>query len=418
MNVEIITIGDELLIGQVIDTNSAWIAQQLNEIGFKVIWKTSVRDLENDIIQAFDLAMNRAEVVLVTGGIGPTKDDITKKTLCKYFKTKLVQSPEVLENIKQLLQKSDKTLNQLTADQALVPENCTIIQNQVGTAPVTWFEQKGKILVSMPGVPFEMKWIMTNEIIPRLKKHFNRDIYINHKTLYVANHTESNLAIKLTKFEENLPPFIKLAYLPAAGLIRLRLTGEHPQKTQLEETINNTFEQLRQILGTDIVTDCDEAIEKVLGKKLLEKKYTLATAESCTGGQIAHAITTIPGASAYYKGGVIVYSNEMKEHLLGISSETLRKYGAVSQETVIEMLHKTQKRLLSHCAIAVSGIAGPTGGTPEKPVGTVWIGVAAGKNYRTYMFHFGNNREQNIQKSATVAMLLLKGLLDEIDTSK
>ncbi|MDD6211515.1 MAG: CinA family nicotinamide mononucleotide deamidase-related protein [Bacteroidales bacterium] len=415
MNVEIVTIGDELLIGQVIDTNSAWMAQQLNEAGFRVVWKTSIGDDEQDIINAFSAALKRADVVLVTGGIGPTKDDITKKTLCKFFHTELVESPETLTNIKEILRKSDKTLNELTASQALVPKDCTVIQNKAGTAPITWFDRNGKVLVSMPGVPFEMKWVMSNEIIPRLAKHFQRDVFILHRTLYVANFTESKLAMRLEDFETTLPDYIKLAYLPAAGLIRLRLTGQHKDGQMLTEHIDSLFYELHQILGDNIVTDSDEAIEIVLGNLLRKKGYTLGTAESCTGGRIAHAITSVPGASDYYTGGVVVYSNAMKEALLGVSPSTLQQYGAVSEEVVLEMLKGTQKRIGCHCAIAVSGIAGPSGGTPEKPVGTVWIGVASGDKYRIRMFHFGTNREQNILKSTTIALLFMKGLLDETE---
>ena len=413
MNVEIITIGDELLIGQVVDTNSSWMGQQLGKEGFRIAWKTTIGDVENDIVLAVEAAFKRADLILMTGGIGPTKDDITKKTLCKLFNTHLVESPEVLANINELLARRQKALNELTASQAMVPEGAGIIQNRAGTAPCTWFERKGKVLVSMPGVPFEMKWLMENGVIPRLKQRFKRDLFISHRSLYVANFTESALAMHLSGLEDDLPPYIKLAYLPASGLIRLRLTGEHVDEEVLNCRIDSFFVRLKEALGNNVVVESDEGVASVVGKLLSEKELTLCTAESCTGGNIARLITAIPGASSYFNGGAVVYSNKLKEQLLGVSPHALEQFGAVSCEVVGEMLAGTTARFGCDCAIAVSGVAGPGGGTPEKPVGTVWIGAAVRDRSETRLFHLGNNRENNIDKASILALLMLKSLLDK-----
>ena len=414
MNVEIITIGDELLIGQVIDTNSSWMAQKLGEEGFHVVRKTSIGDIESDIIEAVGAAFGRVDLVLTTGGIGPTKDDITKKTLCKIFDSELVKSPEVLANINELFKKNNKVLNELTASQAVVPEKALIIQNRAGTAPAMCFERNEKVLISMPGVPFEMKWLMENEIIPHLKQRFKRDLFICHRTLHVANYTESRLAMQLSDFEEELPDYIKLAYLPAAGLIRLRLTGENADERLLDEQIDSLFFQLKGILGDNVVADSDDAIEAVIGKQLREKRLTFCVAESCTGGNIAHLITSVAGASDYFSGGVVVYSNAAKQQILGVSETTLERFGAVSREVISEMLGGTLARFGSDCAVAVSGIAGPGGATSDKPVGTVWIGASACGQSEICLFQFGNNREHNIAKASTMALLMLKALLDKI----
>ena len=412
MNVEIITIGDELLIGQVVDTNSSWMGQQLGREGFHIAWKTTIGDVEGDIVSAVEAAFKRADLILMTGGIGPTKDDITKKTLCKLFNTRLVESPEVLANISELLARRQKALNELTASQAMVPEGAEVIQNRVGTAPCTWFERDGKVLVSMPGVPFEMKWLIENGVIPRLKQRFKRDLFICHRSLYVANFTESALAMHLSDFEDALPSYIKLAYLPALGLIRLRLTGENGDEGLLGSRVDLFFSRLKELLGDNVVVESDDDIAAVVGKQLSEKGLTLCTAESCTGGNIARLITAVSGASGYFNGGAVVYSNKLKEQLLGVSPQTLAQFGAVSREVVSEMLAGTLARFGCDCAVAVSGVAGPGGGSPEKPVGTVWIGAAVRGQSETRLFHLGNNRENNIDKASTLALLMLKGLLD------
>ena len=413
MNVEIITIGDELLIGQVVDTNSAWMGQLLGDEGFRVVRRTSVGDEEQDILDAFQAAMQRAQIVLVTGGIGPTKDDITKKTLCTYFGCGMHFSDEVFETIQQIYCRSGRQMNELTRGQAMVPDDCTVIQNQAGTAPCTWFERNGKVLISMPGVPSEMKWLMTNEVMPRLKQFFRQDVFIRHKTCWVSGYPESVLAIKLTSFEEEMPSFVKLAYLPQPGLIRLRLSAYAENEEQAVKAIAEQTEKLHTLLSGHILADEDKAIEILVGELLREKKRWMGTAESCTGGRIANMITLIPGSSDYFKGGVVAYSNEVKQHLLGVSEESLIRHGAVSREVVEQMAQGVVRNLGCDCAVATSGIAGPGGGTPEKPVGTVWIAAALKDRVISECYHFGTVRDQNIQRAANMALLMLVHLLQE-----
>lgn len=413
MNVEIITIGDELLIGQVVDTNSAWMGQQLGDEGFRVVRRTSVGDEEQDMLDAFDAAMKRAQIVLVTGGIGPTKDDITKKTLCKYFGCGMHFSDAVFETIQQIYCRSGRQMNELTRNQALVPDACTVIQNQSGTAPCTWFEHDGRVLVSMPGVPSEMKWLMTNEVLPRLKAFFRQDLFIRHKTCWVSGYPESVLAIKLAPFEEQLPSFVKLAYLPQPGLIRLRLSAYAESSEQAEQAIASQTEKLHALLAENILADEDKAIEVQIGELLREKHLVMGTAESCTGGRIANMITLISGSSDYFAGGVVSYSNDVKHNVLGVSEESLMQHGAVSREVVEQMALGAIRTLGCDCAVATSGIAGPGGGTPEKPVGTVWIAAALGERVISECYHFGTVRDQNIQRAANMALLMLLHLLQE-----
>lgn len=413
MDVEIITIGDELLIGQVVDTNSAWMGRVLGDEGFHVIHKVTVGDVEADILDAFDKAMKRAGIVLVTGGIGPTKDDITKKTLCKFFRTGLHFSEEVLANIADMFQKTGKTMNPLTHDQAYVPENCTVIQNKMGTAPITWFEREGKVLVSLPGVPSEMKWAVREEILPRLKKRFRQDLYIRHQTLWVSGYTESGLAMHLEEFEKGLPSFISLAYLPTPGLIRLRLSAYYSDKEEMDSAISEQTGRLRILLKENILAEEDKPVQEIIGDVLRSKKLTLGTAESCTGGKIAEMITSIPGSSDYFVGGIVSYSDKVKHQVLEVSNLSLDTYGAVSRQVVEEMVTGAMKTLNCDCAVATSGIAGPGGGTTEKPVGSVWIAVAWKNSVKSQLFQFGRNREQNIMRAANMALLMLKDLLKE-----
>lgn len=413
MDVEIITIGDELLIGQVVDTNSAWMGQVLGDEGFHVIHKVTVGDVEAHMLDAFDWAMKRSQIVLVTGGIGPTKDDITKKTLCKFFHTGLRLSEEVLANIEDIFQKSGKAMNPLTHDQAYVPEDCTVIQNRVGTAPITWFERDGKILVSFPGVPSEMKWAMKEEILPRLKAKFRQDLYIKHQTLWVSGYTESALAMHLEEFEKQLPAFVSLAYLPTPGLIRLRLSAYYEDASAVESAMREQTDKLRGLLEGNILAEEDKPIQEIIGEVLRCKKLTLGTAESCTGGKIAEMITSVPGSSDYFVGGIVSYSNNVKHQILDVSNLSLDTYGAVSRQVVEEMVTGALRTLNCDCAVATSGIAGPGGGTDEKPVGTVWIAVAWKDRVKSQLFHFGKNREQNILRSANMALLMLNSLLKE-----
>ena len=413
ITVEIITIGDELLIGQVIDTNSAWMAHELNLIGFDVRYKTTVGDDECDIPDAFGRALNRAQVVLVTGGIGPTKDDITKKTLCKFFDTSLVFDEKTLETVETVVRGLGRPLNELTRNQAFVPKDCTVIQNQWGTAPVTWFETHGKILVSMPGVPYEMKGVMREEILPRLQTFFHSADTIIHKTFWVKNYGESMLAIHLESFENELPPAIKLAYLPTSGLIRLRLTGKGSNAEELSIQMEKQREKLLACLANDIVSEIDDDLENILDKRLREKQLTLALAESCTGGKLASLFTAIPGCSNYFKGGIVCYSNEVKERLLGVDPSLLENYGAVSQQVVEAMAAGAYRVFNADCIIAVSGIAGPDGGTPEKPVGTVWIAVSYKGKTQSQEYHFSQNRESNILRSCNNGIRMLLEQINE-----
>ncbi len=409
MFAEIITIGDELLIGQVVDTNSAWIGRELNKVGIEVIRVVSVRDRSDEIIEAIDAAMHRSSVVLVTGGLGPTKDDITKQTLCDYFHTELVFSEEIFENVKRVLS-GRIPMNALNKSQAMVPKDCLVINNRVGSASVSWFERNGKVLVSMPGVPQEMTTVMSEEIIPRLADKFRTDVIV-HKTFTVKNQPESVLAEKLEPWELALPLCIKLAYLPKPGIIRLRLTGRGQSKEEIKSLIDDASVRLKTILGDDIFDEEDAPLENIIGDLLRKKKVTLSTAESCTGGNIAARLTSVPGSSDYFKGSIVAYANEVKTSLLNVSPQTLAEQGAVSEKTVIEMVKGAMNTLKTDCAVATSGIAGPGGGTNEKPVGTVWIAAAYKNEIRTMKQDSNRGREMNIERAGNNALLLLLDLL-------
>ncbi len=409
--VEIITIGDEILIGQIVDTNSAFMAQALSKEGFVVTRIFSVGDCEEDIVDAVRSAFDRADVVLLTGGIGPTKDDITKHTLCKIFDTELVFSPAVLENIEQIFAHRTLAMNELTRAQAFVPKSAAVIQNRAGTAPITWFEHTGKVLVSMPGVPYEMEFAM-GEILPRLHRHFHTPTVIHH-TLLVVGFPESALAMKIADWENALPPFIKLAYLPAPGIVKLRLSGILEDKIILQKNINEQTAKLHELLGEAIVADEDIAFEVLIGNLLKANSLTLATAESCTGGNIAHRLTSVAGSSAYFKGSVVSYANEVKQNVLGVSADSLQDFGAVSQ-TVVEQMALNARRLLgSDIAVATSGVAGPDGGTTEKPVGTVWIAVCRGERLISRRFQFGGNRLRNIEMATLNAFVMVKEIIEK-----
>jgi len=411
VKVEIITIGDEILIGQIVDTNSAWMATELNKSGFELAQITSVHDNAEHIVESLEMALKRAEIVLFTGGIGPTNDDITKQTLSAYFGTKLIFDESVIENIQKLFStRPGFVLNDLTRAQAMVPENCTVIQNVVGTAPLTWFEKDGKVIVSMPGVPYEMKNAMSTEIIPRLQNRFKTPVLI-HKTVQVYGYGESSLALLIEDWENGLPENISLAYLPNYGVVKLRLSGTSEDVLSLEFSINQQVDKLHQILGAAIVAFEDIQIEKLVGNLLKSKGLMAATAESCTGGNIAHQFTSIPGSSEFFKGSVVAYSNEIKINILQVSAEDLESMGAVSQTVVEQMAVGVRKLLKSDVSIATSGIAGPTGGTVEKPVGTVWIAVSSEMKTISREFHFGALREQNILRSSQAALLMLKEII-------
>lgn len=411
MNVEIIVIGDELLIGQVTDTNSGWIARELNHIGWEVTEITTVRDRSREITDALNSSFGRVDVVLMTGGLGPTKDDITKQTLCDYFGGKLVFDESVFANVEAIFRRRKLTMNDSTRNQAYVPNVCTVIQNPVGTAPVMWFERNGKVLVSMPGVPTEMKTVMKEVVISRLREYFRDHSSILHRTCLVKDFTESRLSETLSDFEAQLPACIKLAYLPTPGVIRLRLTARGDEESYLQKIIDDEFFKLRTILGSHLFCGSDTTLAGALGSILAERGETLATAESCTGGNIAHEITRIAGSSVYFKGSVVAYSNEVKTRVLNVSSEILSGFGAVSRETVLQMVSGVQRLLSSDCAIATSGIAGPGGGCVEKPVGTVWIAVRYGERSEVECFCFEGDREQVIARATQSALLMLIQLM-------
>ena len=411
MNVEIIVIGDELLIGQVTDTNSGWIARELNHIGWEVTEITTVRDRSREITDALNSSFGRVDVVLMTGGLGPTKDDITKQTLCDYFGGKLVFDESVFANVEAIFRRRKLTMNDSTRNQAYVPNVCTVIQNPVGTAPVMWFERNGKVLVSMPGVPTEMKTVMKEVVISRLREYFRDHSSILHRTCLVKDFTESRLSETLSDFEAQLPGCIKLDYLPTPGVIRLRLTARGDEESYLQKIIDDEFFKLRTILGSHLFCGSDTTLAGALGSILTERGETLATAESCTGGNIAHEITRIVGSSVYFKGSVVAYSNEVKIRVLNVSSETLSGFGAVSRETVLQMVSGVQRLLSSDCAIATSGIAGPGGGSVEKPVGTVWIAVRYGERSEAECFCFEGDREQVIARATQSALLMLIQLM-------
>lgn len=413
VKVEIITIGDELLIGQVVDTNSSWMARELNQVGFDVCYKTTIGDDRQDILDAFAKAFSRSSVVLVTGGIGPTKDDVTKKTLCEFFNTSLVFDEATLATVEEVIAGYHKTLNDLTRQQAYVPQSATVIQNKMGTAPITWFEQDGKILVSMPGVPYEMKWAMSNEIIPRLQTYFHISDSIQHQTYWVKDFSESMLAIHIESFENELPAHIKLAYLPTSGLIRLRLTGKGSDEQILSQQMAEQRIKLLGFLGENIVSEEDASLEILLDSRLKQRNLSLGLAESCTGGQLAALFTAIPGCSQYFKGGVVSYSNEAKHELLGVCVRDIEEYGAVSQSVVEQMAWGAREKFHSDCSIATSGIAGPDGGTDEKPVGTVWIAVTYKDQLKSQVFLFSKSRESNILRACNTGMRMLLELIEE-----
>lgn len=407
INASIITIGDELLIGQVIDTNSSWIAQQLIKIGISVQKRIAIGDQFEAIYNAIDEEGKRSDLVLITGGLGPTSDDITKDVLCKYFNGKMTMNELALENVTRLFEKIyQKPLTAVNREQALVPDVCEVIQNQRGSAPGMIFRKNNTLFVSMPGVPYEMQGIM-NDLIPLLKKEWQFP-FIFHRTLLTSGIGESALAEKISDIEKNLPETISLAYLPNYGMVRLRLSTIGDDAENTVKIIDAEFEKLKIRVADYLVTDVDENLSKVLGNLLLKKQKTIATAESCTGGTIASLLTSIAGSSAYFKGSVVSYSNEVKQNILGVRPATLADYGAVSEETVIEMLKGLLASIQSDYGIAVSGIMGPDGGSEEKPVGTVWIAVGDKNRIYTKKIHQRFERQKNIETTSMMALDLMR----------
>ena len=439
MIASIITIGDELLIGQVVDTNSAWMAERLNEAGISLHQITSVHDNREHILAAIDEAFSRADIVFTTGGLGPTKDDITKQVLCDYFQTTLVEDSRVREHIYMLYQDRPDVLNRLTATQWLIPTSATILPNRVGSAPIMVFEQTTfetsenfrtsstqgtKYLVSLPGVPHEMKIAMTEQVLPYLQskvksqmskvcdsQHLTLDIrQIIHKTILIHGIPESKLAILIEDWENALPASMHLAYLPKDGIIRLRLSS-YGEATPQE--IDEQISLLKPIISDYLLATEDLPLEVLLGNLLKQRQQTISTAESCTGGRLAAMLNAQSGSSAFYMGSVVAYANEIKEQVLGVQHDTLLNYGAVSEQTVLEMANGVRKLLNTDYAIATSGIAGPTGGTAEKPVGTVWIAWATPEGTEAKCYHFGaaREREQITQRAVTESLVhLIKSL--------
>ncbi|HEY2727477.1 MAG TPA: CinA family nicotinamide mononucleotide deamidase-related protein [Parafilimonas sp.] len=404
----IITIGDELLIGQVIDTNSAWIAQELNKIGIWVQRRIAVGDAWNDVWKALDDESTTSDIILITGGLGPTKDDITKSLLCDYFGGKMMMHEETLAHVTYLFEhvfKRPMPLLDVNRKQAEVPDVCTVLKNDVGTAPGMLFEKNGKLFISMPGVPNEMKFIMEKRVLPLLKNRFELP-YIGHRTLLTAGIGESFLAERIKHFENALPQNIKLAYLPNHGMVRLRLTSQG-EKEKTEKELNNTFEILKEEVADVMAIDEDISFEVLLGRLLKEKNKTVSTAESCTGGYIAHLITSVAGSSEYYKGSVVSYDNSIKENVLQVDDDILKTYGAVSEETIKQMIDGILKIMQTDYAVAVSGIMGPGGGSKEKPVGTVWIAVGNAEKTETKRLQFRFDRKRNIELTAINALYTL-----------
>lgn len=408
MNAEIITIGDELLIGQVVDTNSAYIAAELNKLGIPVVQITSIPDVRENIIKAVDEAFLRAGLIITTGGLGPTSDDITKHTLADYFGSKLVVVPAVIEKIRKLLESRGVAMNERNISQAELPDNCELLNNSTGSAQGMWFRKDGKDFISLPGVPFEMKSIFQEELEPRLKQRFNLPA-IEHITILTHGVAESVMADTIHNWEINLPENIKLAYLPSPGILRLRITGKTTgDSATLRIEMEKEVEKLKMLIGLHIFGYDDDKLEVIVGNLLLSNKLSLSLAESCTGGLLSYLVTSIPGSSAYYKGGIIAYSNDIKTSQLNVSPYTLIMNGAVSQAVVEQMADGARTRFKSDFAVAVSGIAGPSGGTEEKPVGTTWIAVASNKRIVSGAHNFGEDRGRNMQKAATAALFMLR----------
>lgn len=411
MKYDVIVIGDELLIGQVTDTNSGWIAREVAPLGWQPLCVKVVADDANEIKKAIDQALNEVEVVLMTGGLGPTKDDITKSTLCEYFGGEMIFDKETEKNVLNVVVQRGITINEYTRMQAMVPSTCRVIQNEVGTAPLMWFERDNKVLVSMPGVPFEMRTMMQRKVIPQLLQRYAGDVHIAHRTLVVSGIIESALAMKLDDFEKQLPEYLHLAYLPKEGIIRLRLDGKHCDGALLNSEIDRAVAQLHDLLGDLIMTDGDLPLAAILGNELRRRGLTMASAESCTGGNIAHEVTRIAGSSEYFTGSVVCYDTKVKINQLGVPQEVVDKFTVVSKPVVEQMVQGVCDLLGCDCSVATSGIAGPGGGTEETPVGTVWMAAKVKDRIVSQVRRFPGDRDRVINRATTEALLLLLNLL-------
>lgn len=407
VNASVITIGDELLIGQTIDTNSAWIAQELNKVGIWVHRRVAVGDVWEDITNALREEEALSQVILITGGLGPTADDITKPLLCQYFGGRLVVDEEALANVRHIFETLLKRpLIERNLKQAEVPDVCRVIQNRRGTAPGMWFEKPGLIFISMPGVPHEMKGMMAHDVIPSLKELYDLPP-INHRTLLTAGIGESFLAERISDFEAQLPTNIKLAYLPNYGMVKLRLSARGRSEKLVAE-LEAEFDMLKSRVQDVMVVDEDLSMQEVIGRLLSERGKTISTAESCTGGYIAHLLTSIPGSSRYFQGSVISYANEVKTDLLQVDRRVLEQHGAVSRETAVQMVKGALLVLKTDYVLVTTGIMGPDGGTPEKPSGTVWVGIGDGHHIETHQFQFRFDRQRNMELTATHGLNALR----------
>ncbi|MEQ8624765.1 MAG: competence/damage-inducible protein A [Vicingaceae bacterium] len=412
MEAELITIGDEILIGQTIDTNSAWMAKQLYELGINISRITSIKDEKAEIISALTEASTRSKLVLLTGGLGPTKDDITKKVLCDFFETELVRNKAVEEKIEEYFNYRGRQILETNLQQADLPKDCVVLHNELGTASGMWFEKNGTVVVSMPGVPYEMKGLMSNEVLPKVKQHFTLS-KLYHKTIMTEGIGESFLAEIVKDWENSLEiQGIKIAYLPSPGMVRVRLSAAGGDYTELKNKVDKKAKELNTLVPQYIFGEDDIAMEKAIGDTLLAKQKTVATAESCTGGNIAKLLTSVPGSSVYFLGSIVSYSNAAKTNLLGVDSSDIENYGAVSETVVRQMAIGARKKLNADYAIATTGVAGPDGGTEEKPVGTVWIAVAAEAGVFAKKFQFEKDRGRNILRSSLAGISMLRRLLE------
>ncbi|MBN2480101.1 MAG: competence/damage-inducible protein A [Bacteroidales bacterium] len=411
MKAELISIGDEILIGQVVNTNAAFLAEELNKLGIAVVRITTIADKAENIPAVLEEASTRAELVLTTGGLGPTSDDVTKYCLAEYFNSRVSLNPEVLERIKVFIHARGGIVNDKNAGQAMLPDNCEVLPNRSGTAQGMWFSKDNITYVALPGVPYEMKEIFQNELAPRLRRRFILPV-IHHETVLTSGISESAMAKLIEEWEARLPSNISLAYLPSPGILRLRLSGTDNKPDRLLEEMRTELKKLEAVIGPYIFGYNEDRLEEITGNMLRKKGLTLSLAESCTGGKIGELITSVPGASDYFKGGIIAYSNEIKSDQLGVSPATIETYGAVSREVVHEMAAGALIRLKSDYSVAVTGVAGPAGGTDRKPVGTTWIAIAAGDKITSKVYHFGEHRGRNIQKAAITALFMLKKELE------
>ena len=411
---EVLTIGDEILYGQIVDTNSQWISAELDKIGIKVLRKTTIGDTESEIMEALAEAEKRVDIILITGGLGPTNDDLTKPCLTNYFNTELETNKEALEILESIYEKLGRELTPLNRKQADLPKSCTMIPNMVGTASGMWFDKEDKTFVSMPGVPHEMKKMMLDSIIPKLQEKYHTPV-IYHKLIKTIGIGESDLAILIEDWEKNLPKHIKLAYLPSLGRVKLRLTAFGDDLDFLKKEVQDQINSLKELAGKYVYGYDKEEIEEVIGKLLQQANMNLAVAESCTGGYIQHLITSIPGSSAYFKGGITPYQNDLKINLLKVRPETIFEHGAVSEETVVQMAENVRKLYHTDFGIATSGIAGPGGATPEKPVGTIWIAVSDSNGTKAKLLRLWKDRDLNIKTTAIAVLNLLRRRLLDLE---